>query len=36
MEEKWYGVNDSEVLNRQFIVLDPDGYMFRFSQNITE
>lgn len=27
IEEKWYRVNDIEVGNRQFIVLDPDGYM---------
>ena len=34
VEEKWYRVNDSEVGNRQFIVLDPDGYMLRFAQDL--
>lgn len=36
IEEKQYRVNDIVLVNRQFIVLDPDGYMLRFSQNITE
>ena len=34
IEEKWYRVNDIEVGNRQFIVLDPDGYMLRFAQDL--
>jgi catechol 2,3-dioxygenase-like lactoylglutathione lyase family enzyme len=34
LEEKWYRVHDSEVGNRQFIVLDPDGYMLRFAQDL--
>lgn len=34
IEEKWYRVDDSEVGNRQFIVLDPDGYMLRFAQDL--
>lgn len=34
IEEKWYRANDIELGKRQFIVLDPDGYMLRFSQNI--
>ena len=34
IEEKWYRVNDTEVGNRQFIVLDPDGYMLRFAQDL--
>ena len=36
IEEKRYRVNDALLVTRQFIVLDPDGYMLRFSQNITE
>jgi uncharacterized glyoxalase superfamily protein PhnB len=36
IEEKRYRVNDILLVNRQFIVLDPDGYMLRFSQNIDE
>lgn len=34
MEEKWYRSNDIELGNRQFIVLDPDGYMLRFAQDL--
>lgn len=34
MEEKWYRKNHSEVGNRQFLVQDPDGYLFRFFQDI--
>jgi len=36
IEEKWYRVNDSEVGNYQFIVLDPDGYLLRFAQYLGE
>jgi catechol 2,3-dioxygenase-like lactoylglutathione lyase family enzyme len=36
IEEKWYRVNDSEVGNYQFIVLDPDGYLLRFAQCLSE
>jgi len=36
IEEKWYRANDVELGNRQFIVLDPDGYMLRFAQRIGE
>ena len=36
IEEKWYRADDIEIGNRQFIVLDPDGYMLRFSQVIGE
>lgn len=34
IEEKWYRVNDVEVGHRQFIVLDPDGYMLRFVEDL--
>lgn len=34
IEEKWYRANDVEIGNRQFIVLDPDGYMLRFAQDL--
>lgn len=34
IEEKWYRVNDKFLGNRQFIVLDPDGYMLRFFQDL--
>jgi catechol 2,3-dioxygenase-like lactoylglutathione lyase family enzyme len=34
MEEKWYRMGDVETGNRQFLVQDPDGYLFRFFQDI--
>ncbi len=34
MEEKWYRGGNADIGVRQFIVLDPDGYMLRFSQSI--
>ncbi len=34
IEEKWYRADDTELGNRQFIVLDPDGYMLRFFQDL--
>lgn len=36
MEEKWYRRDDNLLGVRQFIVLDPDGYLLRFSQDIGE
>ncbi|MBS0351716.1 MAG: VOC family protein [Proteobacteria bacterium] len=36
IEEKWYRASDVEIGNRQFIVLDPDGYMLRFFQDLGE
>jgi catechol 2,3-dioxygenase-like lactoylglutathione lyase family enzyme len=36
IEEKWYRANNIEIGNRQFIVLDPDGYMLRFAQDCGE
>lgn len=36
IEEKWYRAKDVEIGNRQFIVLDPDGYMLRFFQDLGE
>lgn len=36
IEDKWYRANDVELGNRQFIVLDPDGYMLRFFQDLGE
>ena len=29
-EERWYRKRDEEVGNRQFVVVDPDGYLLRF------
>ncbi len=34
MEERWYRADDREVGNRQFILLDPDGYLLRFYQDL--
>jgi catechol 2,3-dioxygenase-like lactoylglutathione lyase family enzyme len=34
IEERWYQVGDTQVGNRQFIVLDPDGYLLRFFEEI--
>jgi len=34
MEEKWYRADDRELGNRQFIVMDPDGYLLRFFQDL--
>jgi len=34
MEEKWYRADDVYVGNRQFIVLDPDGYLLRFYEDL--
>lgn len=30
LEERWYRVDDGEAGNRQFAVMDPDGYILRF------
>jgi catechol 2,3-dioxygenase-like lactoylglutathione lyase family enzyme len=29
LEERWYRQNAQEVGNRQFVVMDPDGYLLR-------
>jgi uncharacterized glyoxalase superfamily protein PhnB len=34
LEEKWYRADTQEVGNKQFCVLDPDGYMLRFYQDM--
>lgn len=34
MEEKWYRAEDKELGHKQFLVQDPDGYLFRFFENI--
>jgi catechol 2,3-dioxygenase-like lactoylglutathione lyase family enzyme len=30
LEERWYRQDDEEAGNRQFVVIDPDGYLLRF------
>ncbi|MNO52485.1 Glyoxalase-like domain protein [compost metagenome] len=34
VEECWYRCDDRQVGQRNFLVLDPDGYMLRFVENI--
>jgi uncharacterized glyoxalase superfamily protein PhnB len=34
IEDKWYRANDIDLGSRQFIVLDPDGYLLRFSGSL--
>jgi catechol 2,3-dioxygenase-like lactoylglutathione lyase family enzyme len=34
LEERWYQRIDEEVGVRQFVAMDPDGYLLRFSQSI--
>ncbi len=36
MEEKWYRAGNTALCHRQFIILDPDGYMLRFVELIDE
>jgi catechol 2,3-dioxygenase-like lactoylglutathione lyase family enzyme len=34
LEERWYRKRDEEVGNRQFVVVDPDGYLLRFFSSL--
>ncbi len=34
LQESWYSVKDKKVGYRQFLVMDPDGYLLRFSEPI--
>ena len=34
IENKWYRADSIEIGQRQFIVLDPDGYMLRFVEDL--
>ena len=36
IEERWYRADDVYLGNRQFIVLDPDGYLLRFYEDLGE
>lgn len=36
LEEKWYRADNILLGNRQFIVLDPDGFMLRFAEDLGE
>jgi catechol 2,3-dioxygenase-like lactoylglutathione lyase family enzyme len=34
LEDRWYRRGDGAVGNRQFVVVDPDGYLLRFFEDI--
>ncbi|MCX6989675.1 MAG: hypothetical protein NTX49_01205 [Chlamydiae bacterium] len=34
LEEKWYRAKEQEIGHKQFLLQDPDGYLFRFFQKI--
>lgn len=34
LEEKWYRKGEYELGNRQFVVMDPDGYLLRLFENL--
>ena len=34
IEENWYREGDKLLGNREFLVMDPDGYLLRFAQDI--
>lgn len=34
LEERWYRQGDEEAGNRQFVVIDPDGYLLRFFSDL--
>ena len=36
LEDQWYRVGEVEMGNRQFVVLDPDGYLLRFFEHLGE
>ena len=34
IEEKWYRADDIEIGVHQFLIMDPDGYLLRFQEDI--
>ena len=34
IEEKWYKKNNLDIGNKQFLVMDPDGYLLRFNEDL--
>lgn len=34
IEERWYRSRDNQIGQRNFLVLDPDGYLLRFAEDI--
>ncbi len=33
-QERWYRRDDTAIGQRQFLVMDPDGYLLRFAQSL--
>ena len=36
MEENWYRANNKLIGQKEFIIMDPDGYLLRFAQDLGE
>lgn len=36
LEEKWYRQNDKLLGEKNFLVMDPDGYLLRFIEDLGE
>jgi hypothetical protein len=36
LEERWHRQDNADAGVRQFVAMDPDGYMLRFSQALDE
>jgi len=36
MEEKWYRADAKLKGQKEFLIMDPDGYLLRFVQNLGE
>ena len=36
MKENWYRANNRLIGQKEFLIMDPDGYLLRFAQNLGE
>lgn len=36
LQENWYRANNKLVGHKEFLIMDPDGYLLRFAQNLGE
>jgi hypothetical protein len=36
VQENWYRANNKLIGQKEFLIMDPDGYLLRFAQNIGE
>ena len=36
MQENWYRANNRLIGQKEFLIMDPDGYLLRFAQNLGE